>query len=117
MLDKKRLETLRTEHLVETDWLEDHLNDSGLRIVDIRGYVRLKTDPDGHQEFESWGARDEYLQAHIPGALYLDWITDIVDLDDPVPAQVAGPEKLAQVFGAAGIGDGNQVVVYDPFMV
>jgi thiosulfate/3-mercaptopyruvate sulfurtransferase len=103
----------RSTHLVETDWLAAHLEDPGVRVVDMRGYVRTRTAEDGVQTAEYAGARSEYALAHIPGAVYLNWTTDIVDLDDSVPAQVAPPEKLAAVFGTAGIGDDTLVVAYD----
>jgi thiosulfate/3-mercaptopyruvate sulfurtransferase len=45
--------------------------------------------------------------------VYLDWTADIIDPDDPIPAQVAPPERIAAVLGAAGIGDGTTVVAYD----
>ena len=64
--------TLRTEHLVETEWLHDQINDPSLQIVDMRGYVRTKTEPDGFQTADYIGARDEYLASHIPGAVYMD---------------------------------------------
>ncbi|HXG24768.1 MAG TPA: sulfurtransferase, partial [Chthonomonadales bacterium] len=103
----------RAMHLVETEWLAAHLDDPAIRVVDMRGYVRTETAPDGFQTAKYTGARDEYEQAHIPGAVYLDWTTDIVDPDDPVPAQVAPPERIARVLGAAGIGDDTLVVAYD----
>src|SRR5262245_36904687 len=104
---------LRAAHLVETGWLAAHLGDPDVRIVDMRGYVQTQTAPDGSQTAEYMGAREEYAQAHLPGAVYLDWTRDIVDMDDPVPAQVAPPEKIAQLLGAAGIGDETLVVAYD----
>ncbi len=107
------MEQRRSEHLVETDWLAEHLNDPQVRVVDMRGYVKLTNFEDGYQESEYIGARDDYEQGHIPGAIYLDWTTDIVDTADPVQAQVAGAERLAQVLGAAGIGDEHIVVAYD----
>lgn len=103
----------RAIHLVETEWLAVHLGDPAIRVVDMRGYVRTETAPDGFQTAEYTGARDEYELAHIPGAVYLDWTTDIVDPDDPVPAQVAPPERMARVLGAAGIGDDTLVIAYD----
>jgi thiosulfate/3-mercaptopyruvate sulfurtransferase len=106
-------ESSRGEHLVDGGWLESNLGDSSIRVVDMRGYVRATTLPDGTQTAEYLGARDEYEKQHIPGAVYLDWTRDIVDLDDPVPAQVAGPAKIAEVFGAAGIGDDTFVIAYD----
>jgi len=104
---------MREEHLVDSEWLAAHLNDPQVRIVDIRGYVKTKEQEDGSQKADYVGAQEDYQQAHIPGAIYLDWTSDIVDLADPVPAQVAPPEKLAKVLGEAGIGDEQLVVVYD----
>ncbi len=112
-MEPNDLQTLRNEHLVETGWLAHHLDDLDLRIVDMRGYVQTQTGPDGYQTARYLSAYDEYAQGHIPGAIYLDWTRDIVDLDDPVPAQVAGPEKTAAVFGKAGIENTTLVIAYD----
>ncbi len=99
--------------LTTTTWLAEHLQDPDLRIVDIRGYVKKKDLGDGRQEAEYTGARDEYEDSHIPGAVYVDWTSDITDPDDPVPAQLAPPERFAALMGALGVGDGTRVVVYD----
>ncbi|MGH2480459.1 MAG: sulfurtransferase, partial [Ktedonobacteraceae bacterium] len=98
--------------LVETDWLAEHLSDPQVRVVDIRGYVRT-VQRDGTQEALYVGAPDEYEQEHIPGAVYLDWTRDIVDLDDPVEAQVAPPDVFKQAMERVGIGDQHLVVAYD----
>jgi thiosulfate/3-mercaptopyruvate sulfurtransferase len=102
----------RSRFLVETSWLEEHLHDPRIRIVDMRGYVRA-VERDGVQQAEYVGARDEYEQAHIPGAVYIDWTSDIVDPDDDVEAQVASPERFAAVMSRLGIGDEHRVVAYD----
>src|SRR5436309_5292563 len=99
----------RNRFLVETAWLAEHMQDPDLRIVDMRGYVRT-VERDGVQEARYVGARDEYEQAHILGALYIDWTSDIVDPEDPVEAQIAPPERFAQVMGRLGIGDQHLVV-------
>jgi thiosulfate/3-mercaptopyruvate sulfurtransferase len=101
-----------TRFLVETTWLVAHLQDPNLRIVDMRGYVRT-VEQNGVQEAHYVGARDEYEQAHIPGALYIDWTSDIVDSNDSVEAQIAPAGQFAQVMGGLGIGDQHLVVVYD----
>jgi len=98
--------------LVETSWLAKHLQDPDLRIVDMRGYVRT-VEKDGIQEAHYVGARDEYEQSHIPGAVYIDWTRDIVDLDDIIKAQIALSEKFSQVMGRIGISDQHLVVAYD----
>ena len=99
--------------LVGTDWLERHLDHPAVRVVDIRGYVKTTDLGDGKQRADYVGARDEYEAAHVPGAVYVDWTSDIVDPDDPVPAQLAPPERFAALMGRLGIGDETHVVIYD----
>ena len=99
--------------LVGTNWLQENLEDPGLRVVDIRGYVKKTDLGGGHQRAEYLAAREEYDEAHIPGAVYVDWTSDITDPEDPVPAQIAPPDRFARLMGSLGIGDDTPVVVYD----
>ena len=99
--------------LVSTDWLQDHLGDPEVRIVDIRGYVTTRPVQPGVEEATYRGAPEEYAAGHIPGAVFVDWTEDIVDRDDPVPAQVAGPGAFARAMGERGIGDETHVVAVD----
>ena len=102
----------RSQFLVETSWLTEHLNDPHIRIVDMRGYVQT-VERAGVQDAVYVGARDEYEQAHIPGAVYIDWSSDIIDPDDTIPAQIAPMARFASVLGGLGIGDQHLVVAYD----
>lgn len=102
----------RSQYLVETSWLVEHLNDPHVRIVDMRGYVRT-VERDGVQDALYVGAHDEYQQGHIPGALYIDWSSDIVDPGDEVEAQIAPATLFGQLLGRLGIGDQHLVVAYD----
>ena len=99
--------------LVDTEWLQDHLEDPDVRVVDIRGYVKKTDLGGGRQSAEYLPAREEYDEAHVPGAVFVDWTRDITDPDNPVPAQVAPPDRFAGLMGSLGIGDGTHVVVYD----
>ncbi len=99
--------------IVTPDWLEAHLADPEVRVVDIRGYVTTRPESPGVEVATYRGAPDEYRISHIPGAVFIDWTTDIVDLDDAVPAQVAGPEHFAEAMSTRGIGNATHVVVYD----
>jgi thiosulfate/3-mercaptopyruvate sulfurtransferase len=101
--------------LVSTDWLEEHLLEPAVRVVDIRGYVKTVDagTGDGKQISTYVGAKDEYDQAHIPGAVFVDWTTDIIDPDDPVSVQIASPERFKAAMEALGIGDETDVVVVD----
>ncbi len=106
---------MRAAHLVEASellQLVDNLDD-GIRLVDMRGIVERATDANGNQKAVYRGQKEEYLQGHIPGAVFIDWTQDIVDLHNTVPVQLAGPEKMALVLGLSGIGSRHQVIVYD----
>lgn len=105
-------ETILPSSLVSTDWLAEHLDDPRLRIVDIRGYVKT-ADLGGNQKAEYVGAADEYEAGHIPGSVFVDWTSDITDPDDPVPAQVAPPDRFAEAMAERGIGNDSDVVVVD----
>ncbi len=98
------------EHLlVTTDWLQARLNDDHIRIVDIRGHVIPPTEPPPHY----FNHYDDYVKAHIPGAVFVDWVHEITDPADPRHARIAPPERFAAVMGRCGIGDDTFVVAYD----
>jgi thiosulfate/3-mercaptopyruvate sulfurtransferase len=99
--------------LVTTGWLLEHLVDPEVRVVDIRGYVTTRALEPGVEEATYRGAIDEYRTSHIPGAVSIDWTRDIVDPDDPVPAQLAPPERFAEAMAARGIGDSTHVIAVD----
>jgi len=103
----------RGDPLVSTAWLAEHLDDPDLRVVDIRGYVDKETGPDGTQRAVYRGAPEEYEESHLPGAVFVDWTSDITDPEDPVPAQLAPPERFREAMQSRGIGDSARVVIYD----
>lgn len=88
--------------LVSTQWLEDHLKDPDLRIIDASWYMPAdERDP-----------KADYDAAHIPGARFFD-IDEISDLRSDLPHMAPPVEKFMSRMRAMGIGDGHQVVVYD----
>lgn len=95
--------------LVSTDWLEAHLHDPNMRIVDIRGHVRPASDPLPHY----FNHYDDYLKSHIPGAVFVDWVQEITDPGDPRHAQIAKPERYAAVMSRIGVDADTLVVAYD----
>lgn len=95
--------------LVSTQWLADRLNAPNLRIVDIRGHVLPASEPPPHY----FSHHEDYLISHIPGAVFVDWTSDITDPDSPNGTQIAPPEKFAALMSKLGIGDDTFVVVYD----
>ena len=92
----------RTQFLVSTDWLAEHLTAPDIVVVDGSWYLpQMERD-----------ARAEYLEAHIPGAVYFD-IDDIADTDTDLPHMLPRPEKFSSRMRKMGIGDGQRIVVYD----
>jgi thiosulfate/3-mercaptopyruvate sulfurtransferase len=106
-------ESVLPDSLVSTAWLSEHLDEPDLRVVDMRGYVKATDVGGGEQIAEYFGARDEYDAAHIPGSVYVDWTSDIIDPDNSVKVQIAPPELFAEAMEARGIGDETDVVVLD----
>lgn len=94
----------RPELLATTTSLAEQLQRDGVRVVD----VRWRPDGTAGQAFEA---------GHIPGAVHLDWRTELTDepseADGGVALHLAGPERVATAFGRAGITDGVGVVLYD----
>lgn len=102
-----------TAMLIETDELAARLGDPSIRIVDMRGFVQTTRVAPGLDETVYRGARDLYELEHIPGAVYVDWTRDIIDIDAEIPVQIAPPDAFQRVMESAGIGDATLVVAYD----
>lgn len=94
--------------LVNTAWLEGHLDDVDLRIIDIRGKVLPPTAAPPHY----FSDRAAYEAAHIPGAVFVDWQVDIVEPGSP-SNDIAAPGRFSGLMERLGISNGDLVVVYD----
>ena len=88
----------RPDILVETEWLEAHLNDPDIRIVDCDQY-------------------DLYTRAHIANAVGIpehNFIKNPNFPSDPTGYPlVASAEDFARLMGRMGIGNDTTVVAYD----
>ena len=104
---------MSVDPLVSTQWLADHLADPDLRVLDIRGSVTTRLAEPGVEVATYRGAPEEYAASHIPGSLFVDWTRDVVDLDDPVSAQLARPDDFARSMSVRGVGDSTHVIAVD----
>jgi thiosulfate/3-mercaptopyruvate sulfurtransferase len=109
----EQADSILTDSLMSTEWLAKNLDAAQLQVIDIRGYVKTTDLGEGKQRAEYLAAQDEYEAGHIPGAVYVDWTKDIVDLDDPVPVQIAPPNRFKRAMEERGIGDHTDVVIVD----
>jgi thiosulfate/3-mercaptopyruvate sulfurtransferase len=77
--------------LVDTQWVENHLNDDSIRVVEVDENPGL------------------YAEAHIPGAIGFDWKKD---LQDQVKRDFLGPAEFGELFGSRGISNDHTIVLY-----
>ena len=79
--------------VIEPDELEQHLQDENLLIVDLSRHA-------------------QYVQAHIPGAVFLDY-NHLTAMKKPVMGLLPDAESLSRSLSAIGFTEQHQVVAYD----
>jgi len=82
---------VRPEVLVSTEWVANHLNDPGIRIVESNEDPLL------------------YATGHVPGAVEVDWTRD---LNDPVRRDYLGREGFEALMRRIGVTKETTVVFY-----
>ncbi|GEL08684.1 sulfurtransferase [Salisediminibacterium halotolerans] len=78
--------------LVDTDWVEEHIDDDDVQFVDMRD-----------EGFEG---------GHIPGAVNTTW-QDLNDMDHGVDGMILDADEYAEKIEELGISDDTTVVAYD----
>ena len=105
-----------SQYLVETDWLAEHLNDPALRIVECNvGMPNYHTES-AADHIELVSGRGDYEQGHIPGADFVDLLTELMGDDKHLMFPLPTPAQFAEVMSRHGIGKGVRVVLYDRTM-
>jgi len=94
--------------LVETGWLEEHLDDEKLRIFDTTAF--LVPQPGGAYRAES--GLDQFQEQHIPGAGFLDLTGELSDSSNPFPFMMPGDFRFSETVAAKGVSDDSLVVLY-----
>ena len=77
--------------LVSTEWLAEHLQDTGLRVLEADEDVLL------------------YDQGHIPGAIKLDWMTE---LNDPLRRDYLDQAHFEALLSRKGISNDDTLIFY-----
>src|SRR5438034_9591801 len=81
----------RSDVLVDADWVENHLDDPGVVLVEVDGDTTA------------------YDKGHIRGAVKLDWRKD---LQDPVRRDFVDRHGFEQLMSERGISNDDTVVLY-----
>ncbi|MBM6579300.1 3-mercaptopyruvate sulfurtransferase [Microvirga sp. BT689] len=91
-----------SQPFVSAAWLQEHLNDPNLVVVDGSWYLPTQNrDP-----------QVEYLSGHIPGAVRFD-LDAVKDTSSSLPHMLPSPESFAKTVGSMGISEDMTIVVYD----
>jgi len=77
--------------LVDTDFVEEHLTDSAVRVIEV--------DED----------TTAYEKGHIPGAVGWNWATD---LHDPLRREYLSQDELSKLLSRAGVNADTTLVLY-----
>ena len=101
----------QTPYLVETDWLEDHLDDPNIRILECTTFVRASEDG-----YRMESGLEEWKKGHIPGSVFADLSTDFSDQNNPVQFMIPSAVDFAQAMSRLGVQDGVFVVLHDSFI-
>ena len=79
------------EVLVDTQWLEEHLNDSNLKIAEV-----------------DYDAQSNYEIGHIPNSVLIDWKRDI---NHDIARDILTIEKYQELLKRIGIKDNNTTLI------
>jgi thiosulfate/3-mercaptopyruvate sulfurtransferase len=83
------------EVIVDTKWVEDHIQDPNVRIAEV-----------------DYDSKSNYMLGHVPGAVLFDWKQDI---NDPLTRNVLGKQECQNLLQNAGINDDTILVLYGDF--
>jgi thiosulfate/3-mercaptopyruvate sulfurtransferase len=83
------------EVLVDTQWVEDHMHDSEVRIAEV-----------------DYDPTPNYNLGHIPGAVLFDWKRDI---NDPVTRNIFNKQACEELLQRSGVNNNTTLVLYGDF--
>ena len=84
---------VRTDMLVSTDWLAEHLNDPNVIIIHFARY------------------RGDYDRAHIPGARFLR-TNQLVSDNQETTFELPPAADLQKALESIGVGDKGRIIIY-----
>ena len=85
------------EVLVDTQWVEEHVKDSKVRIAEV-----------------DYDPKANYQLGHVPGAVLFDWRQDI---NDPVSRNVLSKQAYEDLLQRAGVNKDTTLVLYGDFNI
>jgi thiosulfate/3-mercaptopyruvate sulfurtransferase len=96
------------EYLVETDWLERHLADPDVVVLDCTTHLV----PNPKITYDVVPGRADFEKSHIKGAQFCDVSGDVSDTSQTLRFMRQTPEDFAAAMRRFGVSDGTKVVTY-----
>jgi thiosulfate/3-mercaptopyruvate sulfurtransferase len=81
--------------LVDTEWVEEHVNDNNVRIAEV-----------------DYDPKANYNLGHIPNAVLFDWKKDI---NDPLARNIISKDDCSTLLQKAGINNDTTLILYGDF--
>ncbi|WON78035.1 3-mercaptopyruvate sulfurtransferase [Serratia sp. UGAL515B_01] len=95
---------MNSPFIVTAQWLEQHINDENLAVIDVR------MSPVGQLPKKDMLA--EFERGHIQGAVYFD-IDDVADKNTSLPHMLPTAEAFSAAVGKLGLSEKHTFVFYD----
>jgi thiosulfate/3-mercaptopyruvate sulfurtransferase len=92
---QRQLEYVHPEVLVDTQWVEDHLNDPKVRIAEV-----------------DYDRKTNYELGHIPGSVLFDWKKDI---NEPLSRNILTRQAFEELLQREGVNKDTTLILYGDF--
>jgi thiosulfate/3-mercaptopyruvate sulfurtransferase len=92
---QRQLEYVHPEVLVDTQWVEDHLNDPKVRIAEV-----------------DYDRKTNYELGHIPGSVLFDWKKDI---NEPLSRNILTRQAFEELLQREGVNNDTILILYGDF--
>src|SRR5215469_15295840 len=96
------------EYLATTDWLVAHLDDPKVVVLDCTTHLIT----DGKTTNQVKPGLVDFEQGHIPGAQFVNMLTDVSDTSRQLRFMRQSPDDFAQVMRRFGVNDTTRVISY-----
>lgn len=98
-----------SDYLVDTEWLEAHLDRPEVRVLECTTILRRGDDGRLHAA----SGRDGWAGSHIPGSVFADLPGDLSDRSADLRFMNPPADQFAEAMSGYGVGEGTRAILYD----
>jgi thiosulfate/3-mercaptopyruvate sulfurtransferase len=98
-----------SDYLVDTEWLEAHLDSPGVRVLECTTILRRG----GDGRLQAASGRDGWARSHILGSVFADLPGDLSDRSVDLRFMMPPTEQFAEAMSGYGVGEGTRAILYD----